>query len=162
MPSDIYPDPWQNDYEWPVHELDDYESPQIPAARPAVDSQGVAETPSIESQTSVTSKLPLIRLDDWVEGKTYDEHPPTCIHYSIEWKLTDRRVVPGSKDSEQNLVLVPGDYWEKTLRSKLDKLLKKKLASNRSYRPDDTTVVIHVQDRSERDFVKRFDELDIE
>lgn len=38
----------------------------------------------------------------------------------------------------------------------------KKLASNRSYRPDDTTVVVHVQDRSERDFVKRFDELDIE
>ncbi|KXJ84980.1 hypothetical protein Micbo1qcDRAFT_169776, partial [Microdochium bolleyi] len=163
MPSDTYADPWQNDYEWPVHELDDYESPQIPAARPANDGQGFPETPSIESQTSVTSKLPLIRLEDWVEGKSYDENPPTCIHYSIEWKLTvDGRVVPGSKDSEQNLVLAPGDYWEKTLRSKLDKLSMKKLASNRSYRPDDTTVVVHVQDRSERDFVKRFDELDIE
>ncbi len=91
----------------------------------------------------------------------YDEHPPTCIHYSIEWKLTvNGRVI--AKDTEQNLVLAPNAYWETVLRSKLDKLLRKKLPSNKVFRADDTNFVLSVTDRSERDLVKRFDELDID
>lgn len=31
--------------------------------------------------------LPLLQLADWSQDKAYNEHPPTCIHYSIEWKL---------------------------------------------------------------------------
>jgi hypothetical protein len=91
----------------------------------------------------------------------YDERPPTCIHYSIEWKLTvNGRVV--AKDTEQNLVLAPNAYWEVVLRSKLDKLLRKKLPSNKAFRADDTNIVLSVTGRSERDPVERFDQLDID
>ena len=50
--------------------------------------------------------LPLLRLADFSEDIEYDEHPPTCIHYSIEWKLTvNSKGV--AKDTEPNLVLAP-------------------------------------------------------
>jgi hypothetical protein len=48
------------------------------------------------------------------------------------------------------------------LQPKLEKLLRKKLPSNKSCRADDTTVSVAVTDRSERDLVKRFDEIDID
>jgi hypothetical protein len=58
--------------------------------------------------------------------------------------------------------LAPTFYWPLFLRPKLEKLLCKKLPSNKRVRPDDTNVVISVTDRSERDLTKRFDETDIE
>ncbi|KAK4127978.1 hypothetical protein N657DRAFT_535153, partial [Parathielavia appendiculata] len=67
-----------------------------------------------------------------------------------------------SKDTEQDLVLAPSDFWDIVLRPKLDKLLRKKLPGNKSFKADDTNITISVTDRSERDLVKRFEELDID
>jgi hypothetical protein len=39
-----------------------------------------------ESQGS-QPRLPLLQLHDWDPDLPYDESPPTCIRYSIEWKL---------------------------------------------------------------------------
>ena len=105
--------------------------------------------------------LPLLQLADWSKDNAYDEHPPTCIHYSIEWKLiVDRKLIV--KETEPNLVLAPNAFWTTVLRPKLDKLLARKLPGNKCFRADETIVVVSVTDRTERDVNKRFDELDID
>lgn len=68
------------------------------------------EYPISQSNNSQIDKLPLLQFGDWVEGKAYDEDPPSCIHYWIEWKVTlNNKIV--IKDTEQDLVLAPGFYW---------------------------------------------------
>jgi hypothetical protein len=105
-------------------------------------------------------KLQLLNMEEWDDEKTYDEDPPNCIHYTIEWKVTlNGKLI--SKDTEQNLVLAPSFYWPQYLKPKLEKLLRKKVSSNKRVAPDDTNVVVSVTDRSERDLTKRFDETEI-
>jgi hypothetical protein len=105
-------------------------------------------------------KLQLLHIYKWDDENTYDDDPPSCIHYSIEWKVTlNGKLI--SKDTEQNLVLAPTFYWPQFLKPKLEKLLCKKVSSNKRVIPDDTNVVVSVTDRSERDLTKRFDETEI-
>ncbi|GAB1319495.1 hypothetical protein MFIFM68171_09705 [Madurella fahalii] len=108
--------------------------------------------------------LPLLQLADWNPNLPYDESPPTCIHYSIEWKmlLKKGRLSKLTNDTEQNLVLAPGAFWDQALKPKLQQLLAKKTPRNKCYEPDETNVVVSVTDRSQRDLTKRFDELDID
>ncbi|KAF4772759.1 hypothetical protein HER10_EVM0012675 [Colletotrichum scovillei] len=139
-----------SDFDWDT--WSDNESIHGSSSAPAVSSRAASQQPP-------GGRLPLLRLIDWDRFRSYDEQPPTCIHYSLEWKLTaNNRTV--SKDSEPNLVLAPGDFWDMTLQSKLSNLVTKKLA-NKLFKPDDTTVIVSVRDRSE-DLVKRFDDLEIE
>ncbi|SPJ84211.1 uncharacterized protein FTOL_10728 [Fusarium torulosum] len=65
------------------------------------------------------------------------------------------------KDTEPDVVLAPGTYWTKYLWSKLDKLAKKKLPSNRTLRVDDTDIAVCVNYRGEADLTTRSDGLDI-
>ena len=67
-----------------------------------------------------------------------------------------------SRDTEQDLVLAPTVYWHLCLKPKLNKVLRGKVAQNRYVRCDDTTVIASVAHRSERDFTKRFDNIDID
>jgi hypothetical protein len=48
------------------------------------------------------------------------------------------------------------------LRNKLDRLLQRKLSACKRVTCDDTTVVILVIDRSQRDLAKQFEEIDID
>src|SRR5438045_3459980 len=88
---------------------------------------------------SQPAKLGLLHIDEWDKEKTCDEEPPSCIHYSIEWKVTVNNK-PISKDTKQNLVLAPSFYWPVILRPKLEKLLHKKVLSNKRIMPADTYV----------------------
>jgi hypothetical protein len=121
---------------------------------------GMDMSPRYESRQA-DARLPLLQLADWSEERPYDEERPTCIHYSIEWKLTiNSKGV--SKDTEQNLVLAPGAFWRTALCAKLEKLLHKKMPPNKSFKADDTNITVSVTDRSQRDLVKCFDELAVD
>lgn len=94
--------------------------------------------------------LSLLQLADWNPNLLYDESPPTCIRYSLEWKLPLKkgRVSRLTNDTEQNLVLAPGTFWNMTLKSKLLQLLQKKTPRNMSYESDETKVVVSLTYRS--------------
>ncbi|GCB27611.1 hypothetical protein AAWM_10496 [Aspergillus awamori] len=82
------------------------------------------------------------------------------VRYSIEWRVTlNNRVV--AKDTEQDLGLDPNSYWS-GIEQKAEDLLRRKIARNRRVRLDDTTVVVSVNDRSQRDLVKRFEKTDVD
>ncbi|KAF2993761.1 hypothetical protein E8E13_001709 [Curvularia kusanoi] len=83
------------------------------------------------------------------------------VQYSIEWKVTvNNRVV--ARDTEQDIILVPAAYWHMYLKPEVEKLSSKKVAHNRHVEYDDTGVVVSVNDRSERDLTKRFDNMNID
>lgn len=144
---------WYNeddlDYRTPGHEASDSRS-----ISPAQQNQPQRGRP----------RLPLLQLVDWNPNLPYDESPPTCIHYSIEWKIVLKkgRLSKLTNDTEQDLVLAPGAFWDQTLEPKLQQLLAKKTPRNKYYEPDETNVVVSVTDRSQRDLTKRFDVLDID
>jgi hypothetical protein len=106
-------------------------------------------------------KLELLILDEWNENETYDEQPPVCLHYSIEWKVTLNNKLL-SKDTEPDLVLAPRFYWSLFLREKLEKLPQKKLPPSKRVACEDTNIVVSVTERSKRDLTKRFDEMDVD
>ena len=120
------------------------------------------ESPAAHGQTQTEpDKLRFLELDEWDELNSYEEDVPSYLHYSIESKVAvNNKVV--SRDTEPDVVLGPLAYWHMVLKPKLDKLLCKKLAQNRPVRCDDTNVTASVTDRTERDLVQRFDDLDID
>ncbi|KAK2810293.1 hypothetical protein FQN50_003024 [Emmonsiellopsis sp. PD_5] len=114
-------------------------------------------TPLQESQPS---QLGFHQVPEWANRGTSNEQPPTSICYLIEWRVTlNNRIV--AKDTEQNLVLAPSAYWPE-LKQKAENVLLRKVARNRQPRSDDTTVVVSVNDRSQRDLTKRFENTDVD
>ncbi|PVH67588.1 hypothetical protein DL98DRAFT_443240, partial [Cadophora sp. DSE1049] len=81
------------------------------------------------------------------------------MRYTIEWKLTvnNRAIVP--KDTEQDIVLAPGAYWQKFLEPKLEDTVRK---LKRSLESNFTSVVISVTQRKEADIPKRFDNTNVD
>lgn len=102
--------------------------------------------------------LPFVPYEDWDPDQSYDEQPPTCVRYTLEWKLTlNRRAA--AKQTEDGLVLAPSSFWKEQLSSKIADIVK---STSKSYEPEATTIVISVNDRSERDITKRFEKLQID
>ena len=67
-----------------------------------------------------------------------------------------------SDDTEQNLILAPTAYWYEILKLKLDRVLQRKIAQNRSIRCDDISVIISVIPRTQHKLIKRFDTINID
>jgi hypothetical protein len=122
-------------------------------------------SPSIPTSPSVSrveaNRLCLLQLDDWDQEKDYSVDPPECIRYTIIWKVKlNNRMI--AKDTEQDIVLAPAPYWATFLQPKLDALLNKKMTNRKRIRPDDSNVVVSVNERSERDLIRRFDEVQVD
>lgn len=85
---------------------------------------------------------------------------PTCLHYSIEWKVSvNKKVI--SRDTEQDLMLAPTAYWQESLKPNLKEQPQSKVAHSNPIRCDDTTVVASVNNCSEWDLTKRFNNTNI-
>jgi hypothetical protein len=160
---DLTPDPyfqWNDFSRWETQESTLIE----PAPTPGILSSA-ASNASLGNRSPYRSQpkphtLPLLQWDEWDENFSYHEDPPTCIHYSIEWKVTlNGRVV--SRDTEQDLVLNPNKYWEMFLRPKLAALLVKKL-SHKQVKIEDTSIVVSISNCRQRDLARRFDDMDID
>ena len=132
---------------------------------PSPSSGSPGPQPTAHTQPQVNqSSLPLLRLSDWDPDHSYNEMPPTCVHYSIEWKLLLNKGTVTSKiakDTEKDVVLAPQPFWEHTLRAKVEDLLKKKTPRNKLYAPEETNITVSVTKPSERDYSRRFDLFDI-
>ncbi|KAI1374707.1 hypothetical protein F4677DRAFT_425854 [Hypoxylon crocopeplum] len=134
-------------------------SPATPALCQRERSLSVAAMRT-NSRLRTHAVLSFLSVAHWNGEAIDDSSRPSYIYYSIEWKLSlNGRVT--AKDTEPDVVLSPSDFWEVSLRKKLEELLKKKQAS-KSLQPDETNVVVSVTDRHERDLVKRFDERNVD
>ncbi|KAK3933746.1 hypothetical protein QBC46DRAFT_454626 [Diplogelasinospora grovesii] len=136
----------------------DYGTPKLP------DFDCRSESPADRSQLQRSEPgLPLLQLADWNPNLPYNECPPTCVHYSIVWKLQLKKVraTKLTGDTERNLVLAPGAFWDRTLKSKLEDLLKKNTPPKKCYKPHETNIAVSTQERSETDLSMRFDEWNI-
>jgi hypothetical protein len=58
--------------------------------------------------------------------------------------------------------MAPAPYWSMLLQPKLGALLGKKIHNSMRVRPDDSNVVVSVNERSERDLIKRFEEVQVD
>ena len=115
--------------------------------------------PTRRSQLRPARKtLPFVPYDDWLPGESYDDQPPSCIRYVMEWKLTlNKRVA--AKQTEDDLVLAPSDFWNEELSPKIADIAN---SIGKPCKADATTIVISVNDRSEKDKTKRFEQLQID
>ena len=103
----------------------------------------------------------LLDCFSYPNGMTECQVTVSCIQYTIEWKVTVNKKVL-SRDTEEDVALTRSAYWPMTLKGKLEKLLEGKTLRNGRVKSDDTSIVVSVNDRSQRDLMKRFDHLDID
>jgi hypothetical protein len=103
----------------------------------------------------------LLQLSEWEANRPDDELSASFIRYTIEWKVkVNNRSV--SEDTEQDVTLTLSAYWPLVLREKLHKVIKEKVARKRRVRSDDTSIIVSINDRKQRDLKKRFNGLNID
>jgi hypothetical protein len=106
------------------------------------------------------NRLDFLQVDDRGSGGANDEQPPNCIRYLVEWKVTlNNRVM--KKDTEQDLVLKPGSYWQQITQD-AENALHRKIKRDQRVRSDDTEVTVSVNDRSQRDLTKTFEKTNVD
>lgn len=65
------------------------------------------------------------------------------------------------KNTEQDLTFRPSSYWEQ-IKEDASNILRRKIARSRRVRLDDTDLVLSVNDRSQRDITKHFEDTGVD
>ena len=126
---------------------------------PSVSSLSFEQEPE-EHPQHPSNQLDFLRVDNRGNGRTNNGQPPTCIHYLIEWKvMLNNRIV--KKDTEQDLVLRPSSYWDQ-IKENAENTISRKIKRNQRVRSDDTEIIVSVNDRSQDDLTKTFDNTDVD
>jgi hypothetical protein len=138
---------------------DEFEIRSVPPAHQLSQAHDVGNSYEPDSNLPdlpARGPLPLLQLADWNKDRVYDEHPLTCVHYNLKWKMTvNNKRKPMAEETELDLVLAPKAYWTTFLRPRLDGLVSTILPQNRSFRAEYTTFVLSVSQRGESKLAKR-------
>lgn len=114
-------------------------------------------SPLHDKQPCQVGFKPLVEQES---GNGLDEMPRNYVHYVIAWRLAlNNRVL--ATDTEQDLARPPNFYWQQIMET-AESVLCRKIARNRRVRLDDTTIIVSINDRSQRDLTKRFDNAGID
>ncbi|CAG9955433.1 unnamed protein product [Clonostachys rosea f. rosea IK726] len=112
-------------------------------------SQIATQCAEASATVSRQRPFPLLRLSDCEEGKFYDRENPICIHYNIEWKVSQytvqkKRATETWRGQETNIVLAPGDIWKKSLEKQINDFVIEKLGDS-TYTRKGANVTISIE-----------------
>lgn len=128
------------------------------------DSQGQprwSRSASLSIPEPQTQGLSFVQITDWNPDAAYDEQPPRCLHYRIDWRLMINKSIV-SRNTIEDIVLQPTSYGPRVLLPRLEEVLKRKILPPRSVRPNETDIEIKVTQRSEDDFVAQYAKTDVD
>ncbi|KMU74832.1 hypothetical protein CISG_00762 [Coccidioides immitis RMSCC 3703] len=117
-------------------------------------------SPSPHPTLQGPDQLGFLPLAGWDQEDEYEENPPRYICYTIAWKIVlNRKSV--CRDTEQDLVVTPSDYWTEILKPKMESSLHVK-RRNQRVRSDGTDIVVSVNDRSQNNLEKHYNSTNID
>ncbi|PON20070.1 hypothetical protein TGAM01_v211051 [Trichoderma gamsii] len=87
--------------------------------------------------------LPLLRRSNWEKERLYDINNPVCIHYDIQWKVSQYN---GQKKRASE---------EECLRGKIDEFVNEKLGEN-DYIREEANVTISIKNSREHGFKEEY------
>ncbi|BDD64336.1 hypothetical protein MAP00_009163 [Monascus purpureus] len=123
----------------------------------------LSPTPDPTSRQTQPNDLGFLPFDEWKRRKDNnceEAGEQDFIHYMITWKLKINQTIE-AKETEQDLVIAPSEYWEKCLKQKIDGLMYTK-KRNRRVRFEDTEVVVSINHRNEGPLEKHSDDTNID
>lgn len=116
-------------------------------------SYSPSPAPDCATDQLQSGHLNFLPLAEWKEGGEYDEMPPRYICYSIAWKLILNRKTVG-KATEEDLVIAPSEYWERSLQADVENMLQTKKKRHQRVRSEGTAVTVKVDERSQKKLEK--------
>ena len=149
----------------------DFWASDSPRAGPAAEkaspvAQEASQAAEPVDQASGEHALPLLRLSGWERDKQYDKNNPVCMHYSCQWKLSQRENIRRRTlcfGTYPDLVLAPSDFWKDTFEARLKGLQEdndKFPADN--YVCEETIIEISIERTRQRGFKTPFKNLQID